>query len=236
MAAIMDDLTKKLIVQYDDPMPGQRNNAFEMTCDHFANTGQTWRDGVVQAVEQADALKADNARLNGEVTQYKNAIRQWQKFAAYDVWLTAQLAVTWPVAWGRTTGKRIAACLALPVIALVGWQSYERSWSWPAVVDDGLHRVAASATWQDSCAQPSVHIVAGKPYWALLCGETETDTHLTAQGVAVGMHCVHLYAHPAEADFGQYIKRDPYALWGLWRSWPERAVDCRSFPLKEAEK
>ena len=58
----------------------------------------------------------------------------------------------------------------------------------------------------------------------------------TAEGASVGLHCLHLYAHPAAADYGEYVKASPYAFFGWWRTWPERAVRCDPFPLKEAQK
>jgi hypothetical protein len=241
----MDDLTKKLILQYDDPMVGQRTNAFGMTCDHFAKTGQTWRDRVVQPVEEADALRAENTKLTADVAQYQGenakltadlaqhhaAIAQWQKAYAIQ---QAKLGVASAVAWGRTTGKRIAGYLALPVIALVGWQSYER-FSWPSAVDEGLRRFAASEEWRDGYGQPFVRVIAGKPYWVLTFGDTDTSDHATAQGGPIGLHCVHVYAAPAEADFGQYVKVNPYRF-GWWLKWPERAVDCKSFSVVAAEQ
>jgi hypothetical protein len=43
-ATVMDELAKKLFVQLDDPMPGQRINALEMLRARLAKDGQTFRD------------------------------------------------------------------------------------------------------------------------------------------------------------------------------------------------
>jgi hypothetical protein len=237
----MDDLTKKLLVQLDDPMPGQRSNAFEMLCQHFTTTGQSWR-GIAQDIERADeaaSLRQENAQLTArlaqttaDLSQHQAAIAQWQR--AYAL-LGAKLAAASAIAWGRTTGRRLAAYVALPALLLVGYLAYDRYW-WPAAVDEGLRRIAASETWQDGFGNTFVRVIAGAPCGVLMFGDTDTASHTTAQGVPVGMHCVHVFAHPAKADFGQYVKADPHALFGWWRTWPERAVDCKSFPLKEAQK
>ena len=166
----MDNLTRKLILQFDDPAAGQRGNAFAMACEHLTKSGQTWR-GIAEDIERADeaaSLRQDNAKLAAELTktateleQHKAAISQWDR--AYKV-QGAKLAVASAVAWGRTTGRRVAFCVALPVIALLGWQVYER-YSWPAAVDEGLRRIAASEPWHDGFGQPAVYRIGNDIYW-----------------------------------------------------------------------
>jgi hypothetical protein len=240
----MDDSEKKLICQLDDSMAGQRVAALEVLHKHDEKHGTSFRDRVakIERGEQYDVLEQEavtlrqqNAMLDGELTQYKAAVGKWQQHATA---LQAKLAVASAIAWGRTTGRRLAVYAALPVLALVGWQAVERYWPVPAEVDAGLKSVAAGASWRPGCGHAYVQDAGGAPYWVLLCGRTETSTHETAQGEPIGLHCVDLYAHAAEADWQEYVKVEPYGLfgWGWWIKWPRRAVECRPYQMKEAQQ
>lgn len=233
MAATIDDTAKKLIAQLGDPMPGPRSNALEMLHSHMGKNGWTWHSWLADLEEaaqnkaDADTLRQDNTKLMADLTQWKAAVTKWQK--AHDD-LKRQLALSQGIEWLRKHGKRIAVGLAVPVIALIGWQGYQR-WVWPAEVDDGLRLIAVHTPWRQGYGDPFVRVIAGNPYWVLTFGDSDRLDHLTAQGGPVGMNCVHVYAEPAEPDFGEYVKASPFAMWGLWRKWPQRAVDCRPFSL-----
>jgi hypothetical protein len=227
----MDDTSKKLIAQFDDPMPGQRQNAFEMQHSHMEKNSWSWRGWLADLEEaaknkaEADALRRTNAQLSADNAKFRSANLKWS--ARYYA-----LAGAYGAAVAVGFGKRLAVYAALPVIALVGWQSYQR-FSWPAAVDEGLRRLAVSEEWKEGYGQPFVRVIAGKPYWVLTFGDSDTSDHATAQGGPVGLHCVHVYAAPAEPDFGQFVKASPYRF-GWWVKWPERAVDCKSFSVVAA--
>jgi hypothetical protein len=53
-------------------------------------------------------------------------------------------------------------------------------------------------------------------------------THFNANGEPVTVQCVHLFAMPAVADAGVYMKPNPYSLFGFgWLTWPERGMSCK---------
>lgn len=237
----MDDREKKLIVQLDDPMPGQRGNALEILHDHDQKHGTSFRDRVatIERGEQYDvldqeavALRQQNAVLDGELTQYKAAVDKWRQHATA---LQARLAVASAIAWGRTSGLRLAAYAALPLCALVAWYAVDWYWPLPPEVDDGLKSIVQSATWGRGCGHAFVKDAGGVPYWVLLCGRVETGTHQTAQGEPIGLLCVDVYAHRAEAEWQEYVAADPYGLFGWWIKWAKRAVQCRR-EMKEAQQ
>jgi hypothetical protein len=229
----MDDTAKKLIAQLDDPMAGQRGTALGMLHTHMEKNGYSWRAWLGDLEEaarnkaEADALRQDNAKLTADLTTWKAAVTKWEK-AHKD--LVRKLALSEGIDWLRKRAKWIAAVLAFPVIALTAWLGYER-WVWPAEVDNGLQQLAAHEPWRAGYSDPVVRVIAGNPYWVLAFGDSDTSGYATAQGTPIGMNCVHLYATPAELKFERYVKASPFALWGWWRKWPERAVDCRSFSL-----
>lgn len=238
----MDDLEKKLFAQLDDPMPGQRNQALDMLHAHDEKNKSSFRDRLTKIErgehydeldQEAIALRQENAVLDGELTQYKAAVAKWQKHAAA---MQHKLAMASAIAWGRTTGLRLAAYVAVPVIALAGWQGYERYWPLPAGVQSGLQEIAAGTPWGQGCGQAVVRRVDGQPYWVLPCGRIDTTSHLTAQGRSVGLRCVDLYAAAATLDWREYVKANPYGLFGWWIKWPRRALHCEPYEIREAEQ
>jgi hypothetical protein len=238
----MEDLEKKLFAQLDDPMPGQRGQALDMLHAHDEKNKSSFRDRLAKIERgelydaldrEAAALRQQNTALDGELTQYKAAVAKWQKHAAA---MQSKLAIASAIAWGRTTGLRLAAYAALPLIALIGWQGYERYWPLPVALQSGLQEIAASTAWGQGCGQAVVRRVDGQPYWVLPCGRIDTTSHLTAQGRPIGLHCLDLYATAATSDWREYVKANPYGLFGWWIQWPRRAVQCEPFEIREAEQ
>ncbi len=238
----MDDREKKLLPQLDDPMPGQRGNALEQLHDFDEKHKTSFRDRVakIERGEQYDVveqeavmLRQQVGALDGELTQYKAAVGKWQTAYAAQA---AKLAIASGIAWGKTTGPKLAAYIAVPLIALGIWQASVRYWPLPAPVDTGLGEIARSSAWADGCGNAVVREVGGTPYWVLLCGRTDTTSHMNAQGQPIGLHCLDLYATAAKADWQEYVKANPYALFGWWINWPKRAVQCEPFEIKEAQR
>jgi hypothetical protein len=238
----MDDREKKLLAQLDDPMAGQRTQALEMLHAHDEKNQTSFRDRVakIERGEQCDALEQEVAALrpqiatlDAELTQYKAAISQWQRHVAV---LKVKLAVASAIAWGRTTGRRLAAYAALPLIGLVAWQGIDRYWPVPSEVASDLRNIATAAAWGPGCAHPFVRQAGGRPYWVLICGRSDTTSDLTADGRPIGLHCIDLYASAAKPDWQEYVKADPYGPFGLWIQWPKRAEHCQPFDIKEAQK
>jgi hypothetical protein len=238
----MEDLEKKLFAQLDDPMPGPRISALDMLHMYDEKHKSSFRDRLakIERGEQYDALdkeaaalRQQNAALDGELTQYKAAVAQWKNHAAA---MQHKLAIAGAIAWGRTTGLRLAAYVAVPLIALIGWQGYERYWPLPAPVRSGLQEIAANTAWGQGCGQAIVRRVEGRPYWIMPCGRIDMTSHLTAQGRPIGLHCIDLYATEATLDWREYVASNPYGLFGWWIKWPRRAVQCEPFEIREAQQ
>jgi hypothetical protein len=245
----MDDREKKLLPQLDDPMPGQRGNALEQLHDYDEKHKTSFRDRVakIERGEQYDVLEQEAVTLrqqlvalDGELAQYQAAIATWEK--AYDdqgaklMATKAKLAVASTIAWGRTRGAKLAAYIAMPLIAVGVWQASVRYWPLPDRVDASLREIAATTSWSDGCSNAVVREVGSAPYWVMLCGRTDTTSDMNAQGQPIGLHCLDLYATTAKADWQEYVKADPYALFGWWINWPKRAVHCDPFEIKEAQR
>jgi hypothetical protein len=198
---------------------------------HMEKNAWSWRGWLGDLEEaarnkgEAEALGRANAALTADLTTWKAAVTKWQK--AHDD-LKRQLALSQGLDWIGRHRTAIVAGFAVPVIALIGWLGYQR-WIWPADVDNGLRQLATHEAWRPGYGDVVVRVIAGKPYWVLAFGDTDTSGYATAQGTPIGMNCVHLYAAPATEEFGRYVVASPFLLWGWWRKWPERSVDCRSF-------
>ena len=223
-------------------MPGQRGQALDMLHAHDEKHKSSFRDRLAKiergehydALDQeAAGLRQQNAALDSELTQYKAAVATWKKHAEA---LEIKLRIAGAIAWGRTTGLRLAAYVTAPLIVLAAWQGYERCWPLPAAVQTGLQEIAANTNWGQGCGQATVSQVEGQPYWVLLCGRIDTTSHLTAEGRPIGLHCVDLYATAATYDWRSYVKANPYGLFGWWIKWPRRAVQCEPFEIHEAQQ
>jgi hypothetical protein len=224
----MDDREKKLLAQLDSDIEAVRNKAASALHDYQQSLGRS----CVQIVFECETAVQNYAAKVAELAQYQAALGQWQQSHAT---LTRQVVALKAIAWGVLNWRRLAGSAVVALVISGAWAGYQRFWPWPAAVDAGLQRIAAASPWGPGCGHVAVREVAGNPYWVLLCGQTDTASHATAEGAPVGLHCLHLYAHAAEADAGEYVKANPYALFGWLIKWPERAVQCEPFPLKEAQ-
>src|SRR5690348_2301356 len=70
----MDALTKKLLLQLDDPMPGVYIAAVERAREHMAKVQETFR-GFVQEIEEAQAAKKRASDLE-EIVRDQNTLLQ----------------------------------------------------------------------------------------------------------------------------------------------------------------
>jgi hypothetical protein len=252
----MDDRAKKFFSQLDDPEIGQRQGALEMLHLHLGKSKTSFCDllGKIERGEQYDALDQEAAGLRrqlgeelkaraeveaerdaaeADLEQHKDAVLKWKR--AYAV-QGAKLATANAIAWGRMAGRKMFILIGVPLIAFGAWQGYERYWPLPAPVQSGLQEIALNSAWGRGCGQPVVRRAGGTPYWVLACGRIDSTSHLTADGRPVGLHCLDLYATPAVADAHEYVKADPYGLFGWWMKWPRRAVECTPFDNKEAQE
>jgi hypothetical protein len=232
----MDDGERKIFVQFDDPMPGQRVNALEALREHMLKKTppRTFRDiaqedetaaatiaGLQSQVTQEQQLNAQNQQMfNQAIAQRDATIRQLQQRLS-------------AVAWVKAHWQQLAAATAVPVIGLAAWCFWpDETRMHREAVDNGFTRLAASTPWQASgqYSTPVVRPADGQSYWVTAKFDANT-THFDANGRPVLVQCVHLYAAPAVADAGAYFKPSPFALFGWgWLTWPERGMSCR--PVK----
>lgn len=228
----MDDTERKIFVQMDDDMAAQRVNALEMLREHMKKKTppRFFRDiaqddetaGATIAALQAQVLQEQ--QLNAQNQQ--NFTQQYGKLQADYVTLKRLVD---PVLWGQKHWKKLAAGAAVPLLAATVWLC------WPAetavhreAVDDSFNALAAATPWQVSGElRPVVRIADGQPYWVTARFDANA-AHYNADGEAVTVQCVHLYAAPAVRDAGVYLEPHPYSLFGVgWLTWPERGASCK---------
>lgn len=127
----MDDKEKKLFAQLDDPMAGQRSGALELLHLYDEKNKTSFRDRLakIERGEKYDELEQETAALRQELAkelqaraaveadlaQHKGAVAQWQR--AYNL-QRARLVTANAIAWGRTTGRKLAAYIGVPLIAI----------------------------------------------------------------------------------------------------------------------
>lgn len=225
----MDDLTKKLLAQCDDPMPGQRVNALGMLVEHFQKSDPKQSFcGLLHEFENAaqryQDLETSFVALQATADQYVEANRGLDKqngdlrrqIAAYKAALAIKLHPGRVVAW--------AAALAVAVGGYL-WFTGEPANTSAAVAAAARVELTSKSSWADT--GPKIFEVAGQPYWAIVHYNLETGRHADADGHPIDVECLHLYAARAVHDETRYnLIPNPYNWFG-WLKWPERAVQCR---------
>jgi hypothetical protein len=227
----MDDFEKKLFVQLDDDFPGVRVQALDSLRDHLKKTGQSFRDilhefeNSIPQQKYADLEAQHNTALQHNAEFAQRDQQQEQKIAE----LSRKVALYKAVASVRLNWRWAAGLAVLPVIGWFGYQFLVAP-AWPENADSGLRHMASSeVVWGQWFDKPFVKTIAGKPLWVLVQGQVDSTNFSDKDGRAIVMHCLHVFAAPAEPDSGAYVKPQPYGLFG-WLKWPERVVHCTPAP------
>lgn len=227
----MDDLEKKLFVQLDDDMPGQRANALELLREHFKKVGRSFRE-IVSDIESA-LPKAKVDELEKKLKDYMNVNAA---AAQRDAAQRREIATLKAALWVKLNWRRIAEAGAVLAVAVVGYWAYDRYWSRSPAVNAALRETVESATWGEGLSEPVARMIAGQPYWVLFRGDVDSSSYSDGDGRPLQMRCLHLYAAPAVPDSGEYRRPSPRNFLG-WIQWPELAMQCKPAPNNErAEK
>jgi hypothetical protein len=246
---MLDPVALKILAQLDDPMPGQRASALEMLTQHFAKQQppMTFRqlaadlDGAVPKQQFDDVetkLRATEANLQQH--QHANGLAAAQH--ARDQAEIARLrgGVAWPYrVWAYLIVRpRVLASIVGGMLALsIGLGTYAATRPVPeaemsAAAVDQITDIAKRSNWSWSGAQfgPAVRVLDGKPWWVALIADSDSTSFASAEGEAVTLHCFHLFARPAQAAFGNYLKPLPV------EQWPERARYCQNTAIRTSSR
>lgn len=239
----MDAHGKKLFVQLDDDFPGVRANALDSLRDHLKKAGQSFRDilheidTAISAQKYAELETNYNQALQDNAAWVQRGQQQDQKIAQHEKTISdlrRKVAFYKGLRWTLRNWIWLGACALLPV---VGWFAYPYAMApaWPDAATAGLRSAAMTMRGGASSDKPFVSVIAGKPYWVLLRGETDIASYADKDGRALAMRCLHVFAVPAEPDSGAFLKADPYTWFGQLK-WPERVVHCTPSPTQEAAR
>jgi hypothetical protein len=228
----MDAIEKKFIPQLDSPVESVQRMVLSQLQTHHEDTGRSWRGMVAEGevLEKTVAQQtADIAALSRHNAQLQAANERWRKmFVSWEAAARQVRRLRECIAFNR---GRVLAGTSVLACAAVGFNFFGPQ-TWPAAVvereavDKDLGRFGTEA-WAEGESEPRIYRVGNKPYWVILRGDSETETHANDKGQAVLLQCVHIYAKPAEADYGVYIKPVSRSGFG-WFSWPERVKLCKS--------
>ena len=230
-------MTKKIFVRLDADMPGERVNAVDLLHEHLKKIGQTCRDilhefeQAIPAQKFADLEQRYNTAAQDNAAWVQRGQQQDQEIAQ----LRRAVVALKGAVWSRLNWKPAVFIAAMPVVA---WFAYARLTAppWPEGLDFSL-RAAVQSVPPAQFGNPFVTRLQGKPYWLLIRGEIDSTSFANDQGRLVAMRCLHVFGAPAAQDSGQYLKPQPYSLFGFgWLSWPERLVECAPAPEREASR
>jgi hypothetical protein len=226
----MDDLTKKLLAQLDDDMPAVRANAAEALREHLKKLGITARDLVA---DFEGAMAPDKAAaLEQKLAEYMKANAAAEK---RDGSQQREIRALKAALWVKVNWKISGAVAAGLLVAVAGTWTYQRYWSRSEAVEAGLRAAVASATWGEGWGEPFAARVGGEPWWLMFRGDIDESSYSDNHGNPIEMHCLHLYAAPAQPYSGQFFKPSPRNFFG-WVKWPELAMQCKPSPSQKAEK
>lgn len=237
----MDDHAKKLFAQLDDDFPGVRVQALDALRDHLKKGGSSFRD-ILADIESTGKKLTDLEALYKTAEQHnaqwqQRGQQQDQRIAA----LTREVAI-WKAAAKLRANWRVVAAVAVGVVGLplIGWFGYQEvsNRTWPdsaaatlrtALPSYDSFLTQKSVAWGHWFNRPFVIDFGGKPFWVLYRGEIDKTGYADREGRTVVMRCLHVFGAPAEAASGEYLKPEPYNLFG-WLKWPERAAQCEPAP------
>lgn len=219
-------MVKKLFAQLDDDFPGVRVNALDALRDHLKKANQSFR-GLLHQIEGA-VPRADYEKALKDIQQQRTSITQLTQ----ELTKKTREAATYRQALAIKLNWPPIAVLAGAAVALwfvVGWIIRP---SFPENGESDLRHLAQRLDWNGPWFdRPFVAQVNGEPYWLLLRSTVDELSFVDRTNNPIIMRCLHVFAGSAEADSGQYLKPQPYRLFGFgWLSWPERLVDCRPAP------
>lgn len=219
----MDDLTKKLMPQLDDPTPGVRTAAMERLHEYMpkAIPPETFR-GFIQDIEEAQTAKQRVSILETELQQYKEANRKAQLR-----YIAAQRVLAWVSAYRRP----VAAGAAAVVVGLVGIKTATAVWSWsPSLADKAaFEKVVRAKEWREGWTDPAVEPVNGVNFWFVTEGKIDRDSYANAAGQPIEKRCLHLYVSKASPIFDDYFRPNAFD-WSGSIKWPEVAMHCGPVP------
>jgi len=228
----MDDLEKKMFLQFDDDMPAQRANALETLREYMLKKTppRRFRDLVADFENAMSPAKAEE--LEKKLADY---IKANAAAAKRDADQRREISRLKAALWVKTNWKMVGAGAATLLVVVTGICAYERYWSRSDAVNAGLRATVAAATWGEGWGEPFASKIGGEPYWLMFRGDIDASNYSDSHGNPVEMRCLHLYAAPAEPDSGQYRKASPRNFLG-WVNWPELAMQCKPSPNQRADK
>jgi hypothetical protein len=237
----MDGHEKQFVAMFDSDFEAEQHNALTLLRQYQQKAGRSCR-GMVAEVEQLQ----DGARNHAaQLEQYKAAVAKWKQQGEAQARTIAGLrrAILRLDELGQWIGsnrKRLLAGAAVVALAGIGYNFFGPQ-TWPsavaerAAVDKALHDLADGAKWGPGESEPRVYPLAGKPHWVIFGAEIDRGSHADAQGKTVDMKCIHLYAKPAVADYGVYLKPAARNSFVGWFAWPERTVSCKAASVEKAD-
>jgi hypothetical protein len=208
-----DDTDKKLFVQFDDPMPGQRANAFEMLRDRLAK--KTPPETFVDVLAEFE----NEVERHNETTNLLNWYWRENRALAAMLWVKGKWRRHWR---GALFVSAAAALIVTGINSFTGESAADR-----AAINNSFASTLASVSFGVGDSKAAVYYPQGKAYWGVIRGEVVTGRNVDAHGLPVTLNCLHLYATPASESWHSFLKADPYTWPVGWVSWPERATLCK---------
>jgi hypothetical protein len=219
----------------DSDQPGERATALDKLHSLREKMGWPTFGDVLR--------KLENTVSAAQLEAAEQSAAQWQRenaaLAQRNAMLVARIATLRAALWFTRNWTKAAATVI--VIGVGSWQCSSRGTppdqqtvsttsakdTARAAVDSALRDLLKRSSWSGGETAPFIVMVSGVPYWVIIRGTIDAQSHADAHGQPIKRHCLQLFAAEAARDAGAFVTPSPYVAFGVWMKWPQRAADCR---------
>ena len=227
----------------DSDQPGERTAALDKLHSLRAKMGWPGFADLLRKLESTitpEQLEATEKERDQWVRAHDERVTENAALAQRNAALAARNATLRATVWFMMNWRMVAGVIVMTTLGSGGWWWWSTAQAAPdqppvataednarAAVDAALRDVLSGMRWGEGDTAPRVVTVGGAPYWVVVRGSIDGQSHADAKGQPVPRHCLQLYASEAVRDAGAFVTPAPYLAFGQWMKWPQRAAECR---------
>jgi hypothetical protein len=239
----MARLFAQIVGLLDSDQPGERTAALDKL--HALRLKMGWPSfaDLLRKLESTitpEQLEAAEKNLAQWQQAHDERVRENAALAHRNAALKARVASLRATVWFMMNWRMVAGVVVVAAGCSGGWWWWSTAQAAPdqqpvataedaarAALDAAMRDVLGNMRWGEGDTAPRVVTVGGAPYWVVVRGSVDEQSHADAKGRPVPRHCLQLYASEAVRDAGAFVTPAPYLAFGQWMKWPMRAAECR---------
>jgi hypothetical protein len=193
----------------------------------------------LESVVTSEQFEAVQQNLAQWMRAHDERVKENEALARRNAALAARNATLRATVWFMMNWRMVAG-VAVVALCSGGWWWRSHAQAAPdqrtvtvaedtaqVAVDAALGDMLGGIRWGAGDTTPRIVTIGGAPYWIVVRGTTDEQSHADEKGRPVPRHCLQLYAFEAVRDAGAFLTPAPYLAFGKWMRWPQRAAECR---------